>query len=76
MNPYLILGIGIIVLLVAIFFITFFLNKKTPIPKECENLRIGQEGCGGCKNYSCSIRYKLDKKKIEEEMNEELKEDE
>ena len=75
MNPYLILGLGIIALLVATFFITFFLNKKTPILKECVNLRIGEEGCSGCKNYSCSMKDKFNLKKIEEDIEKDLKEE-
>ena len=74
MNPYLILGIAIIALLVAIFFITFFLNKKTPIPKECRDLRIGEEGCSSCKNYGCSMKDRFNIKKIEEDLNNEKEE--
>lgn len=73
MNPYLILGISVVILIVFIFSLTFFLNKKTPVPKGCENLRVGEEGCACCKNYSCSIRRKLIK---EDEDNKDLKEEE
>lgn len=55
MNPYLIIGILVIALIVLIFFLTYFLNKKTPVPKGCEDLRV-KNGCLGCKNYSCSQR--------------------
>ena len=65
MNPYLILGILLIILLIVVFFVTYFLNKRTKAPEGCEDLRIGEEGCGGCKNYSCSIKKRLDIKKIE-----------
>ena len=70
MNKYLIISILVIALLVGVFFLSYFLNKKTPIPKGCENLRIGKEGCTGCKNLDCSIRVKLDIKKIEEDIEE------
>ncbi len=70
MNKYLIISILVIALLVGVFFLSYFLNKKTPIPKGCENLRIGKEGCMGCKNLDCSIRLKLDIKKIEEDIEE------
>ena len=53
------------------FFLSYFLNKKTPIPKGCEDLRIRKEGCMGCKNLDCSIRFELDIKKIEEVIEEE-----
>ena len=71
MSPYLILGISLIALLVLIFFVTFFLNKKTKVPEGCEDLRIGKEGCGACKNYSCNIKKRLDIKKIEEDIDKE-----
>ena len=74
MNKYLIISIVVIAVLVGVFFLSYFLNKKTPIPKGCENLRIGKEGCTGCKNYDCSIRYKLDIKKIEEDIEEDKEE--
>lgn len=70
MNKYLIISILVIALLVGVFFLSYFLNKKTPIPKGCENLRTGKEGCTGCKNLDCSIRLKLDIKKIEEDIEE------
>ena len=70
MNKYLIISILVIALLVGVFFLSYFLNKKTPIPKGCEDLRIGKEGCTGCKNSDCSIRFKLDIKKIEEDIEE------
>lgn len=57
---YLFLAIGVIVILVLVFFVTYFLNKKTPLPKGCEDLRIGKEGCSSCKNFDCSLRRKLD----------------
>ena len=68
MIKYLIISIIIIVFLVALFFVTYFLNKRTPVPEGCEDLRIGYEGCKGCKNTGCKI--KLDIKKIEEDMEE------
>lgn len=74
MNPYLYIAIGVIVLLAAIFFLTWFLNKKTPVPEGCENLRIGQEACGSCMNTDCSIKMKIDIKKIEEEIKEDNEE--
>lgn len=73
MNPYLYIGIGVVVLIVGIFFLTWFLNKKTPVPKGCENLRIGEEACSSCLNTECGIKMKLDLKKIESEIEEDNK---
>ena len=50
---YLIIGIGVIVLLIILFFLGYILNKKTPIPEECKNL-IDEEKCTGCSNKLCS----------------------
>ena len=50
---YLVIGIGVIVLLLVLFFIGYILNKKTPIPEECKNM-IDEEKCTGCQNKFCS----------------------
>lgn len=71
MNPYLVAAIAVICGLVGIFFITYVLNKKTPLPKGCENLLIDDEACGACSNSQCDIKQKIDFKKIEEELKEE-----
>ena len=56
---YLIIGILVVICLVALFFISYVLNKKTPIPKECQDLE-SNEHCVGCKNITCS-HYKEEK---------------
>ena len=56
---YLVIGIGVIVLLVILFFVGYILNKKTPIPEECKDL-IDEEKCTGCSNKLCS-HYKENK---------------
>lgn len=50
---YLIIGIGVIVLLLVLFFVGYILNKKTPVPEECKNM-IDEEKCTGCSNKLCS----------------------
>ena len=55
-NPYLLIGIIIIALLIAVFFISYVLNKKTPVPKGCENLLHDEEMCKNCSNTSCKIK--------------------
>ena len=69
-NPYLFAAIGIIVLVVAIFFVSYFLNKKTPVPKGCENLRVSEENCMACGNTECKIKKGIDLEKIKEEIKE------
>ncbi|MBQ6817743.1 MAG: hypothetical protein IJO27_04855 [Bacilli bacterium] len=50
---YLIIAIAVVIILVALFFISYIMNKKTPIPKECQDLEES-EACVGCKNITCS----------------------
>ena len=51
---YLILAISILVALAVIFFVSFILYRKTPVPKGCENIQINEENCSSCGNTSCS----------------------
>lgn len=46
-----VLGILFFGALVGIYIFLFLLNKKTPKPEGCENLKAD---CGGCKDYACS----------------------
>ena len=55
-NPYLIGAILLIVGLLATFFISYVSNKKTPVPKGCENLLRDEEMCATCPNTSCKIK--------------------
>ncbi len=74
---YLILGIGLIVFFAVLFFVTFVINRRTPVPKGCENIRISEENCSTCNNTSCSIRERFDIDKVKEDIeNEEIKEEE
>lgn len=38
-------------LLVGIYIALYLMNKKTPVPEGCENLKAD---CEGCKDYSCT----------------------
>ena len=69
-NGYLIIAIIIILALVATFIITFVINRKTPVPEGCENIKITEEGCANCQVEECAVKVKLDIKKIEEELKE------
>lgn len=60
---YLLIAIVIILVLIAVFFISYYLNKKTPVPKGCEHLLIGDENCLSCNNVDCEIRNKKIKEK-------------
>ena len=51
---YLILAISIIVLLLAIFIISYILYRKTPAPKGCEDIKINEENCALCGHKECS----------------------
>ena len=52
---YLILAISILVVLLAIFIISFVLYERTPVPKGCEDIKISEEKCASCNNKECSI---------------------
>ena len=46
--PYIMLG-G----LVAVYILSYVLNKKTPIPEECK-VAFDEATCTSCHNFSCS----------------------
>lgn len=71
---YLIIAILLIVGLVAVFFISYHYNKKTPVPPGCESLEISDENCSHCGNLDCNIKKSLNHKL--EEISDELKEEE
>lgn len=68
MDPLLYLAIIIIVLLVAVFIVSYVLNKRTPIPEGCEDLKISDEFCLNCSNTDCKIYERLNIEKIKEEL--------
>ena len=70
MNPFLGLAITILVLLVVLFIVSYVLNKRTPVPKGCENIKISEEFCLNCTNTECKIHEKLDIEKINKELEE------
>jgi len=73
---YLILSIGIIAFFVILFFVTFVINRRTPVPKGCEHLKISEENCSACSNTSCSLKAKFDINTVKEEIEQESKEEE
>ena len=68
MNPYLILGILLVVGLIALFFITFVINRRTPAPKGCEDIKISSENCLACNVEGCTIKEKFSVEKLKEEL--------
>ena len=69
-SVYLIISIILIVLLVAIFFITFVISKKIPKPHGCEDIEISDEHCMNCSNFDCNIKRRVEIDKIKEELKE------
>lgn len=59
---YLLIAVGIIVALIIIFFISYYFNKKTPVPKGCEHLKISDENCKACSNIDCDFKNKINEK--------------
>ncbi len=72
-NPYLIIAIALIALIAIIFITSFVINRRTPLPKGCENLKIEESNCLACSNSDCKIHQEFDLKKIEKELEEESK---
>lgn len=68
MDPLFWLVIVIILLLVALFVISFVLNKRTPVPKGCEKIKISDEFCLNCTNTECKIHEKLELEQIRKEL--------
>ena len=55
---YLILAISILVILLAVFIVSFVLYKRTPAPKGCEGIKISEENCSSCsKHKECSFYH-------------------
>ena len=50
----LIIAIIVIVLLIGLFFVTFVINKKTPVPPECKDLSDSLK-CESCTEASCAL---------------------
>ena len=44
----------------SIFVISFVVNKKTPVPKGCEDLKVSDEKCQACNNTSCRYHKEPD----------------
>ena len=61
MSPELIIAIVVIAILIGVFFVSYILNKKTPVPDECLELKIEASKCAACSNTSCSLRKKEEK---------------
>lgn len=68
-KPY--VAIIVIVILLSLYIVFYLMNKKTPVPKGCENLKISDENCSSCTNMDCSFHKKVDINI--EEINEEIK---
>ena len=67
-RAYILIAIAIVVALLVIFFVSYYFNKKTPVPKGCENLLVSEENCSLCDNKNCSLRKEktVEDKKEEE----------
>ena len=58
---YLIIAISILVALLVIFFVSFVIYRRTPLPKGCENLKMDEEKCAACSNEQCMFHSREDK---------------
>lgn len=68
MNWYLFFAILLIVFIGAVFFISFVHNRRTPVPKGCEQIKIEEMTCLSCSNDGCSIKEKFEYEKLKKEL--------
>lgn len=71
------LAIGLLLVLVAVFIISFILYRKTPVPKGCENLEKPSEAkCHGCNITGChfNLYYNTPEEQAKAEYEKEKKE--
>ena len=62
-TTYLIIGIVILVALLVVFFVSFILYMRTPVPKGCEDIKVSEEKCSSCSHSECHFyRAKEDDK--------------
>jgi hypothetical protein len=59
MKPELIIAIVVIAICVVVFIVSYVLNKKTPLPKGCENIHLEDETCLACSKADCHIKEDL-----------------
>ena len=57
---YLLIAILILVALLIIFFVSFVLYRKTPLPKGCEHMKMSEDKCEACLNEGCMFHKKED----------------
>jgi hypothetical protein len=46
-------GVIVVASLIVVYILTYYLNKKTPIPEECRDI-FNEASCNGCSNFTCS----------------------
>ena len=72
MNIYLIISIALISFFIIVFFVTFIINRKTPLPKGCEDIKISEENCSTCKVTDCTLKQRFNIEEIKDEVKEEI----
>lgn len=60
---YILIAVGILVFLLVVFFVSFVLYRKTPVPKGCEHIKIDEKTCAACQNDSCQFYHRDRKEK-------------
>ncbi|MFP4078090.1 MAG: hypothetical protein ACOC2X_03040 [Bacillota bacterium] len=51
-----VLGFIVIGVIVALYLLTYVMNKRTPVPEGCA-IDVSEATCGACNNYACSIKH-------------------
>ncbi len=58
----LIIGIILIVVVIALYFITYVVNEKTDVPEGCKDL-TDLSHCHNCTNATCGMKQRLGNEK-------------
>ncbi|WP_204432020.1 hypothetical protein [Paracholeplasma morum] len=55
------LGLGVLFVIMAFFFVIAILNKKTPVPESCQHAYMEAQNCETCAvSGGCSFKEALD----------------
>lgn len=60
--PKQVIGILIIIGMILLYILLYYLNKKTPVPKGCENVKDLESKCSSCSNTTCAFKKKEESK--------------
>lgn len=54
-----ILAVFLIIGLFVLVLVSYVLNRKTPLPEGCEEIKISTQKCAACKNEACEMKQRI-----------------